>query len=128
MGVAKIVPGIFAQTRNSQPLYALGASVFFSGILLSVGDITILAQMTDVLLFAVFAVMNAVILKLHWKKDRFNGFRVPLDIGKVSLPALLGLVSSAGMLLFVDVNALLYSAAFFTVIAAVMHWWAGRRK
>ncbi len=128
MGVARIVPAVFSQTKNNQPLFALGATVFFSAALLGIGDITILAQMTDVLLFAVFAVMNAVILKLHWKKDRFNGFRVPLDIGKVSLPALLGLVSSAGMMLFVDVNALLYSAAFFTVLAVVMHWWAGRGK
>jgi APA family basic amino acid/polyamine antiporter len=128
MGVAKIVPRVFAQTRNSQPLPALGASVFFSAVLLGIGDITILAQMTDVLLFAVFAVMNAVVLKLHWKKDRFDGFKVPFDLGRISLPALLGLISSAGMLLFVDVDALLYSATFFTVIAVILHWWASRGK
>ncbi|MEK6971113.1 MAG: APC family permease [archaeon] len=127
MGVARIVPVVFSRTRDSQPLYALGATVFFSAALLSVGDITLLAQMTDVLLFAVFGVMNAVILKLHWKKDRFTGFRVPFDAGKVSIPAAIGLVSSLGMLLFVDVNALLYSAAFFTVIAAIMHWWRARK-
>lgn len=127
MGVSKTVPAIFGKTRGNQPLYALGATVFFSGVLLALKDITLLAQMTDILLFTVFAVMNAVILKLHWKKDMFNGFRVPFDVGKVSIPALLGMASSIGMLLFVDITALLYSAVFFSLIALLMHLLRGKR-
>ncbi|MEK6902417.1 MAG: APC family permease, partial [archaeon] len=128
MGKAKTVPSFFGETRNSQPMYALLATVLFSCSLLMIPDITILAQMTDALLFSVFAVMNLVVLKLHWKKSPSTGFRVPLDVGIVSLPALLGLVSSLGMLFFIHEEVLLYSAAFFTIIAVVLHWFRGKKS
>lgn len=127
MGTAKIVPSFLGKTSDNQPLYALGVTVLFSCALLMIPDISILAQMTDALLFSVFAVMNLVVLILHWKKTSFTGFRVPLDVRKLSVPALLGLVSSIGMLFFIHEEVLLYSAAFFTTIAIILHWFRGEK-
>ncbi|MBM3282587.1 MAG: amino acid permease [Candidatus Diapherotrites archaeon] len=122
MSIEKTVPIIFSKTRNSQPVYALGIAVVASLALLVIQDITTIAQMTDALLFAVFAIMNLVIIKIHWDNhQKFTGFNVPFNIGKVPIPAVFGLVSSMGMLLFVEWHALAYSFGFFVVLSVILH-------
>lgn len=129
MSTEKSVPQIFSQTKNNQPIYALAAAIVISTALLMIQDITTIAQMTDALLFAVFAVMNVVIIKLHWDNHKkFTGFNVPFRVGHVSVPAVLGFVSAAGMLLFVEVHALLYSFGFFAALAIVLHFLSPRGK
>jgi APA family basic amino acid/polyamine antiporter len=120
MGKEKSVPERFARTQNGQPLQAMAAAVIISGALLLLKDISLIAQMTDALLFVVFAVMNAVIIKLHHQKSKTSGFRVPWDIGNIPLPAVVGLLASVGMLIFVDRQALLYSFGFFVVLAIAL--------
>lgn len=122
MSVEKSAPAIFSQTSHNQPVYALGIAVAVSACLLLIQNITTLAQMTDALLFAVFAVMNVVIIKIHWdSKKSFNGFNVPLSINKIPIPAVVGFVASAGMLAFVEMNVLLYSFGFFAALSVILH-------
>lgn len=129
MSTEKTVPTIFSQTRNNQPIYALGVAVAASLALLVFQDITTIAQMTDALLFAVFAIMNIVIIKLHWDNHKkFTGFNVPFNLGKIPIPAVLGFVSSAGMLLFVEWHALAYSFGFFAVLSVILHFLRPRGK
>ncbi len=78
--------------------------------------------MTDALLFAVFAVMNGIVIILHRKKRAFDGFYVPVNVSNVPIPAVIGLVSSVGMLAFVESKALLYSIGFFVLLSVVLHW------
>ena len=120
MGKEKSVPELFARTTKGQPVQAMIAAVVISGALLLLNDITLIAQMTDALLFVVFAIMNLVIIKLHHRKSKTSGFRVPWDVGGIPLPAVLGLLASVGMLIFVERNALIYSFGFFIVLAVVL--------
>lgn len=122
MSSEKTVPVIFSQTRNNQPIYALALAVVASLALLVIQDITTIAQMTDALLFAVFAIMNIIIIKIHWDNTKkFTGFNVPFSIAKVPIPAVLGFVSSAGMLLFVEVHVLFYTFGFFALVSLILH-------
>ncbi len=123
MSTEKSVPPIFSQTRNNQPVYALIVAVVASSALLVFNDITTIAQMTDALLFAVFAIMNIIIIKIHWdSRKKFTGFNVPFSVFKVPIPAVLGFVSAAGMLLFVETHALLYSFGFFVALTIILHF------
>ncbi len=129
MSVEKSAPTIFSRTTNNQPVYALGAAVAISACLLLIQNITTLAQMTDALLFAVFAVMNIVIIKIHWdSKKKFTGFTVPLSINKIPIPAVIGFVASAGMLAFVEPLVLVYSFGFFALLSIILHFLRPRDK
>lgn len=119
MGKAATVPALFGILTRSQPLHALIATIALSTTLLILNDITILAQMTDALLFSVFAVMNSVVILLHWRRSP-SVFRVPFDLGRISIPAVLGMISSAGMLFFVDRHALLYAVGLVGLIALLL--------
>ncbi len=121
MAIEKTVPLLFSKTKNHQPFFALAATLVLSAGLLLIQDITTIAQMTDSLLFAVFAVMNGIVIVLHRKNRPFDGFKVPLVVNKIPIPAVLGLVSSVGMLFFVEQKALLYSVGFFAVLSIVLH-------
>lgn len=129
MSKEKSAPEIFGKTSNNQPIYALGIAVAVSAVLLLIQDITTIAQMTDALLFAVFAIMNMVIIKIHWdSKKSFNGFNVPLNVNKIPIPAVLGLVASAGMLVFVERNILLYSFGFFALVSIILHFLGPKKE
>ncbi len=123
MSIEKTIPPIFSQTRNNQPIYALAIAVVASLALLVIQDITTIAQMTDALLFSVFAIMNIIIIKLHWDNHKkFTGFNVPFSVFKVPIPAVLGVVSSAGMLVFVETSVLLYTFGFFALVSIILHF------
>ena len=67
------------------------------------GDIGLVAGLTNVFLLAVFALVNASLLKLRFENlepgiDR--DFTAPINVGKVSLTAVSGLVSSMILILF----------------------------
>jgi APA family basic amino acid/polyamine antiporter len=127
MSIEKSAPAIFSQTKNNQPLYALFAAVIISACLLWIQNITTLAQMTDALLFAVFAIMNVVIIKIHWdSKKKFTGFTVPFSVKKIPIPAVIGFVASAGMLAFVETHVLVYSFGFFALMTVILHFWRAK--
>ncbi|QQR93047.1 MAG: amino acid permease [Candidatus Iainarchaeum archaeon] len=120
MARAGSLPKWFAHTESNQPRHALIASVIVSTLLLLPRDITFVAHMTDGLLFAVFAVINLSLLLIRLREKKpFTGFRSPINIGKWPLLAVLGAITSAAMLLFVEVVPLLLGVVGVVVAAFV---------
>ncbi|MFH0970444.1 MAG: APC family permease [Candidatus Diapherotrites archaeon] len=112
----KTLPRILGETHHSQPRNALIISTIGVGLLVLYQDIMFVAHVTDGLLFAVFAIMNAAIIKISLDdKKTFTGFKIPLRWGKIPIPAVVGSILNAGMLFFVEVNALLFGIAFVFV-------------
>lgn len=64
-------------------------------------DVGLVAGLTNLFLLIVFVLVNASLLKLRYKlPDRERGFKAPLNLGKISLTALGGLVSCLGLAIF----------------------------
>jgi len=70
-----------------------------------IGDIEIVANLTNLFLFITFASVNLSMIVLRYKlKDRKRSFRCPVNIGNFPVIPLLGFLSSLGMLVFVLFN------------------------
>ncbi len=109
-GMAKSqgLPAWFAKTKSSQPIHALVFATFAGIILVIPRDITFVAHVTDGLLFAVFALVNVVLIVIRLReKTVFKGFRSPINLGRFPLLAGLGAITSTAMLLFVEITPLL---------------------
>jgi APA family basic amino acid/polyamine antiporter len=64
-----------------------------------IGDLGAVAGLANAALLAVFVVVNASLLKLRYDApDVREGFTAPLTVGRLSVTALLGLVTSLGLL------------------------------
>ncbi len=121
MARAHSLPKWFAITQENQPRHALLAAALVSGLLLLPRDITFVAHMTDGLLFAVFALINIALILIRLREKKFHeGFRSPISIGKWPLLAVLGAITSAGMLFFVEAAPLLVGVV--GVVVATLVW------
>lgn len=59
------------------------------------------AGLANLVLFVVFVLVNAALLKLRLSEsDHPGGFRVPVTVGRVPLPAVAGVLSSLGLMVF----------------------------
>jgi APA family basic amino acid/polyamine antiporter len=79
------------------------AAMFF----LIIGDIAIIANLTNFTIFIVFLAVNAAVIYLRYKSPQTqNGFRIPLAIGKMPVIPLLGFCSVAFMLISLPLEVL----------------------
>ena len=70
-----------------------------------IGEIDIVANLTNLFLFITFAAVNLSLIILRYKcKDQQRVFRCPGNIGSFSIIAALGFLSSLGMMVFVITN------------------------
>ena len=61
------------------------------------GDVGTVAGLTNLALLLVFGVVNAALLRLRFDEPDHDGFRAPLSVGRLSLTALGGLVTSVAL-------------------------------
>ncbi len=96
-------PSVFARVHSNRktPYVAvlLVAAVTIPFAL--VGDLGFVAGLANLALLAVFIIVNLSLLKLRYAGEpRDSGYRAPLNIGYFSITALVGLVSSLGLITF----------------------------
>ena len=65
-----------------------------------IGDVGEAAGLANVVLLVVFALVNAALLRLRFVRPTDRGFRAPLNLGRLSVTAAVGLVASVGLLAF----------------------------
>jgi len=105
-GIAKqkSLPKVFAQVhkRTRTPLIAVYVSSALAILFVFLGDITIVANLANILLFITFALVNLSLIILRYKLEPIKGkFRCPLNIGKFPIIAFLGFLSSIAMIFFI---------------------------
>ncbi|MDP2666657.1 MAG: APC family permease [Candidatus Diapherotrites archaeon] len=122
MAKEKTLPRLLGLTQGHQPRNALIVAAVLAVLLASYKDITFVAHVTDGLLFIVFALMNLALILIRMKpRDTYTGFRVPLSIGKIPIPSVIGFITSGFMLIYVDQDALIFGIAVLVAGAAAYY-------
>ena len=109
MAKDKTLPRVFSRIgKRGTPFYSVIFVGIVSLIIALIGSIKTVAMITDISLFLVYFSVNGSLLVLRYKKpDMKRGFRTPLNIGKFSVLAFLGLLSSIGMMFYFEKNIIL---------------------
>lgn len=110
-GVSKadyhVFPEVFSRVNRSRqtPHYAVGAVGLLTIPFVFFGDIGIVAGLANLMLLLVFVLVNAALLKLRYTRPEVErGFRAPVNVGRLSLTAVAGLLSSLGLIGFYVVS------------------------
>lgn len=102
-------PAVFARVHSDRrtPYVAVVAVGLVTIPFAFVGDLGLVAELANLALLAVFVVVNVSLLKLRYDGDvRESGYRAPLNLGRFSITAFVGAVTSVGLILFYLVRAL----------------------
>jgi len=109
MAKEKCLPKFLSKVhkKNRTPHVAIYLFSLFVLAFILIGDLEIVANLTNVFLFLTFAGVNLSLIVLRYKnKNQKRGFRAPINIGQFSVIALVGFLSSIFMLVFVIWNLL----------------------
>ena len=101
------LPNVFSlvHQRTRTPWVAIFLIMILTIIFAFIGDIEIAANLTNLFLFLTFASVNLSLIILRYKcKDVKRSFICPINIGKFSVIALFGFISSVFMMGFVIWN------------------------
>jgi APA family basic amino acid/polyamine antiporter len=101
-GIAKekALPQVFSKVskRNFTPWVAITGVVLAAVFFLFLGDIQIIANLTNFTVFSVFIAVNSTLIYFRVKQPSDEGFKVPLHIGKIPIIPVLGIISSVFMI------------------------------
>jgi APA family basic amino acid/polyamine antiporter len=104
-GVSKEEYGVFP-TRFSRvhpsrrtPHYAVALVGVLTLPFVLLGDVGVVAGLANVMLLVVFVLVNAALLRLRFSRpEAERGFRTPVNVGRVSITAVLGVLSCVALL------------------------------
>ena len=92
-GFVKVLGKINSKTRT--PHIAIFVTAILAIIFVLIGDIGIVAEIVNFSIFTIFIVINAALIWLRYKEpEKKRGFKVPLNIGKFPVLALLGIITT----------------------------------
>lgn len=116
------------ETRKT-PAMAILLTMLIAVAFSLLGDIGTVAEITNFAVFSTFTMINASLLGLRYKlPKKKRPFKAPLNIGKFSITALLGLIASLFMLFNLDKLTLLGGLAL-TIVGFVLYWFVrGKHK
>jgi APA family basic amino acid/polyamine antiporter len=114
--------------RTHTPIFASLLILFITFIVLQIGNIDTIAEITSAGALVVFALVNLSILHLrktapHLKRP----IRVPFNIGWVPVTSFLGLISCIGLLTRFNTTSLVYAAAL-PVSGVIVYLLFNRRR
>jgi APA family basic amino acid/polyamine antiporter len=115
--------------RAHSPYLAAAAGLVVSGGFAMMGDIGLVASVTDFGVYVIFISVNIAIVALRFKlPDHERPFRVPLAIGRLPLVPLAGIATVVLMMAFLEPTAWLLGIG--AAIAGVVAWLlsAGARR
>jgi len=96
-------PAVFARVHPNRktPYVAVSLIALVTIPFALVGDLGVVAELANLALLTVFVVVNLSLLKLRYGGDaQETGYRTPLNVGRFSITAFLGLTTSVGLILF----------------------------
>lgn len=106
-GVSKVeyqaFPEIFSRVHPTRktPHYAVGLVGLVTIPFVLLGDIGAVAGLANLVLLLLFVLVNAALLNLRFRQPAADpGFRAPLNVGRLSLTAVAGLLSSLALIVF----------------------------
>jgi len=114
------------RTRGT-PWGAVFVTMALSAVFVLLGDVGLVASVTNFMIFLVYLVVNLALISLRLKgATGTGGFRSPFNVSKVPIFAVLGAVSSIAMLFQFNATIVLISVVA-TVLGIPIYRFAGRR-
>jgi len=123
MAVRGAMPPVFAHVwgRTGVPLRALVALAAVAGAFALIGDISLIASVTDVAIYLVFLAVNATVVLLRRQRPVApRPFRAPLAVGWVPVLPVLGLGATVLMMSQLDPRSWLLAAALVAAGAVLL--------
>ncbi len=109
---------IFARIHSKRhtPWIATLLTMAFSIIFLGFGEIEIVANITDFLIFFTFIIINLSVISTRYKGyDKLREFKIPLNIGKFPVIPLLGIISCLMLMACMDLEVVAYAVLIIVV-------------
>jgi APA family basic amino acid/polyamine antiporter len=102
MGQDNSLPRAFAKLHEKRriPHIAIFSLAGIAIPLIFIKDIALFAQLTNIVILAVFTLVNLCVIKLRYSHSHIKGFNVPFSIGKLPIFPLLGAITSLCLLIF----------------------------
>jgi amino acid transporter len=125
--------GMFAGLleRRQTPWVAAILSLAMAAVLLPIGSVRILAEISSFAALVAFVAVNVVLIALRYKQPHHpRPFRVPGAIGRMPIPPLAAIVSILVLLVHFDWQIYLAGgiALGLTALASLVRQWARARK
>ncbi len=118
MGRDKSLPKMLSKIHNKRktPWVSIGTVCLIAIIAALFFDMEIIAGVTDFLIFLTFAIINLAVIALRYKMPKKKrAFRIPLNIGRLPIPPVLGFVTS--VVLMYNIHA---ESAYYGVIVLLL--------
>lgn len=97
-------------SKRNTPWIATLVVMFFSILFLGFGDIGIVANITDFLIFFTFIIINLSVIRIRYLGyDKERDFRIPLNIGRFPVVPVLGILSCLILMVYMDFGIMIYS-------------------
>jgi APA family basic amino acid/polyamine antiporter len=95
--------------KRCTPYVSIFAVMLVSLFFLAAAGIKTIAQLTDLGIFIVYIFVNLSLIKLRYAQPKAKRlFRTPLNIGKFPVLPVLGILTSAGLILYFESELLIY--------------------
>jgi len=112
--IPKIFSNIHPKTRT--PYIAILASMIISMIFVLLGDMKLVAGITNFFAFVVFILVNLSAIVLRYKKpDIERKFKIPINIGKFPLLPFFGLLTCLIMIFYLERKSIFIGLLIFVV-------------
>jgi len=113
--------------NRKTPIYAILITMIFTIVFAMVGKIETIASLTDYAIFIVFIAINTAAIVLRYKLPKVRRpFKMPANLGKFPIIALLGIITSIFMLLHLELIIIIYGViltlAIFTSYEVYEHY------
>lgn len=119
-GLPKIFTKISPKTKS--PWVAIIGVVLTSSLFLFIGDVAVVANLTNFTIFVVFITVNATVIYLRYKKPTDIGFKIPGSIGKLPILPVLGLISTMFLLFNVSIQILAMGTVLLLLGFVLFHF------
>ncbi len=103
-----------SKTRKT-PVIATFVVCLLAAIPVFLNDISIAANASDFAIFVTFAVINLSVIKLRYTDKTKRIFKMPLNIGRMPILALLGLISSILLLFSLPLDVIFYGFVLIVI-------------
>lgn len=108
------------------PSYSIAAIGILVLLFISIEKITILAQVTDILSFIIFFMVNTSVILLRFRMPNYpRAFKVPFSVMNIPLMPLFGALFSIGMLFYHDLPFHIIIALFVIVLIGLLMYFLG---
>ena len=126
------LPRVFSKVHGSRgtPHIAVWTVGLLSALFLSVGDIKTVAEVTNFGVFLIFLAVNLSLISVRLRSGFHRGFTVPLNAGRIPVPAVVGAAFCVYMLAFFSSQAMVLNIGlliFGVLLYAALRGLSGRK-